>query len=378
MKLVRRLLKQSDLIALRPGKLVNAWRGLFSYLNDKSEFYAQYLADGEQAFAPGELYPCLSDRFESGGAASGHYFHQDLLVAQMIFRNNPQRHVDVGSRVDGFVAHVAAFRHIDVFDIRQTSSSAANIFFHHEDIMSAGPKLAECTDSLSCLHTLEHFGLGRYGDPIDYRGYQKGFDILTGMLKPGGLLYLSVPISRDQRFEFNAHRVFSLRFLLTMFETQRFRVQNLSFVDDQGELHANVGLHSPAAERTFDLNYGCGISLCANRQDLRKLLDSRKGHPPARAQARSPKNELQSIPTHVGVVLPAEQSAGIPGDCAICCERSNGITLADQLVVTLHRQWKVSDRILFEDGQVLESEVPSNRREVADDRVCDRTGPQRR
>jgi hypothetical protein len=29
-------------------------------------------------------------------------------------------------------------------------------------------------DSLSCLHALEHFGLGRYGDPIDPRGHEKG------------------------------------------------------------------------------------------------------------------------------------------------------------------------------------------------------------
>jgi len=60
----------------------------------------------------------LDDRFDQSGTASGHYFHQDLLVASRIFINNPEKHVDIGSRIDGFVAHVASFREIEVFDIR--------------------------------------------------------------------------------------------------------------------------------------------------------------------------------------------------------------------------------------------------------------------
>ena len=75
------------------------------------------------------------------------------------------------------------------------------------------PGLAESTDSLSCLHALEHFGLGRYGDPVDYDGYLKGFDNLYRILKPGGRLYFSVPMG-PQRIEFDAHRVFSMAYLL--------------------------------------------------------------------------------------------------------------------------------------------------------------------
>lgn len=53
-------------------------------------------------------YPCLMDFYDQSGEAHGHYFHQDLLIAQKICSRNPRKHVDVGSRVDGFVAHVAA------------------------------------------------------------------------------------------------------------------------------------------------------------------------------------------------------------------------------------------------------------------------------
>ena len=74
--------------------------------------YADLVGVGTPEFPAGRAFPCLRDRYEAGGVASGHYFHQDLLVAQWLNAANPQRHIDVGSRVDGFVAHVAAFREI--------------------------------------------------------------------------------------------------------------------------------------------------------------------------------------------------------------------------------------------------------------------------
>jgi len=69
------------------------------------------------------------------------------------------------------VAHVAAFRPIEVFDIRPLHSTVANITFVQADMMQLSSELVECTDTLSCLHTIEHFGLGRYGDPIRVNGH---------------------------------------------------------------------------------------------------------------------------------------------------------------------------------------------------------------
>src|ERR1700689_4816288 len=63
-------------------------------------------------------YPILTDYDAEAGSARGHYFHQDLLVASFIHDRNPARHIDIGSRIDGFVAHVASFRNIEVMDIR--------------------------------------------------------------------------------------------------------------------------------------------------------------------------------------------------------------------------------------------------------------------
>ncbi len=205
--------------------------------------------------------PCFHDRYDFGGVASGDYFHQDLLVAQKIFKQQPQKHVDVGSRIDGFVAHVAAYRPIEVFDIRPVTSQVANMIFKKANFMELPQELGEYCDSLSCLHALEHFGLGRYGDPIDLEGYLKGFESLYKMLKPHGALYLSVPIGRE-RIEFNAHRVFAISTILNMAK-DRFELKGFSYVDDRGELHENLALTEQDISNSFNLNYGCGIfELC--------------------------------------------------------------------------------------------------------------------
>jgi hypothetical protein len=166
--------------------------------------------------------------------------------------------------VDGFVAHVAAFRPIEVIDIRPIESRVSNITFRQGDITAELPaELRRCCDSLSCLSVLEHFGLGRYGDPICYDGYIVGLRNLTEMLESGGILYLSVPMG-PQRIEFNAHRVFSLKHLHELFDPA-FAVERFSYVDDGGDLVENANLTTENIATNFGCHFGFAIF------ELRKL-----------------------------------------------------------------------------------------------------------
>lgn len=201
--------------------------------------------------------PHLGDRYETSGSARGHYFHQDLLVARRVFERAPERHVDVGSRVDGFVAHVAAFREIEVFDIRPLPVTIPNIHFRQLDLMNVPETHRACCDSLSCLHAIEHFGLGRYGDPIDLFGHVKGFNSLAVLLKPGGMLYMSVPIG-PERIDFNANRVFAVQTILDL-ARDAFELAALSYVDDEGDLHERVDPDTGNVADNFGCQYGCGI-----------------------------------------------------------------------------------------------------------------------
>ena len=63
--------------------------------------------------------------------------------------------------------------------------------------MTEENQLSEVCDSISCLHALEHFGLGRYNDPLDPNGHLKGFNNMVKMLKRGGKLYISFPIMKE-------------------------------------------------------------------------------------------------------------------------------------------------------------------------------------
>jgi len=208
-------------------------------------------------FSFGKLFPILDEKYVSAGAASGHYFHQDLLVAHKIFKKKPIKHVDVGSRIDGFVAHVASFREIELFDIRPLPEKILNVKFVKMDLMEMDFKFLNYCESISCLHVLEHFGLGRYGDPINYEGFLIGFNNLHQILKKSGIFYFSVPIG-PQRIEFNAHRVFSINYLLSLFD-KKFEIQSFSFVDDLGHLHEDVQMEMNDIETNFDCKYGCGI-----------------------------------------------------------------------------------------------------------------------
>jgi hypothetical protein len=231
-------------------------RNLGGYWRELREFKA--LAESAQTqMELGPMFPCLGEASAESGVGKGHYFHQDLLVARRIFARAPRRHLDVGSRIDGFVAHVAAFREIEVLDIRPLSRDIPNVKFRQADLMELQPEYQAATDSLSCLHALEHFGLGRYGDRLDPDGHLRGLAGLTDLVQTDGMLYLSVPIGR-QRIEFNAHRVFGVDYMLRLIEPS-YELVAFSFVDDAGDLHESVTLDAHSAASSFGCSYGCGI-----------------------------------------------------------------------------------------------------------------------
>ena len=199
-------------------------------------------------------FPQLSDYSDTAGTARGHYFHQDLIVAQQIYSANPKVHIDVGSRIDGFVAHVASFRKIKIIDIRTLDSSQhPNIEFVQLDLMASTE--IEPVDSVSCLHAIEHFGLGRYGDPIDVFGHIKGVQNISKLVKHNGTLYISFPVSSKSRVEFNAHRVFHPEQFLNDTKLMKyFEVKRFDLIDDNDQVHIDFDY-----KKINNLHYGCGI-----------------------------------------------------------------------------------------------------------------------
>ncbi|OAV63709.1 hypothetical protein Barb6_03600 [Bacteroidales bacterium Barb6] len=209
------------------------------------------------SFPVTKLYPCCEDRKDNAGSLCFHYFHQDLYIAQRIYQNQPIKHIDIGSRIDGFVAHVASYREIEIYDIRPLNEKIPNVKFKQADLMNLSHDEFECTNSISYLQALEHFGLGRYGDDICFDEYMHGFLNIHKMLKKGGKFYFSVPMG-EQRIEFHAHRVFSLSYLLDMI-TPYYIIDIFSYVDDDNVFHENIKISENSLINNYECIMGCAI-----------------------------------------------------------------------------------------------------------------------
>ena len=225
-------------------------QGLLLYIRDYVSYSKQLQPKESLKIQFSKIYPCLTDRFENAGLTTGDYFHQDLWVARKIFQAKPLEHWDVGSRIDGFITHLLTFRSVNVIDIRPLQSNISGLTFYQGDITKL-PVADQSLQSLSCLHTMEHIGLGRYGDPIDPNGCFKGMKELERVLAPGGTLYFSVPIGREH-VAFNAHRIFDPCTIVEAFKGLNL----IEFVAVNG----NGDLVAPAQIEDFrQVAYSCGI-----------------------------------------------------------------------------------------------------------------------
>jgi hypothetical protein len=197
-----------------------------------------------------EIDPILTDFRAQAGVAHGHYFHQDLWAARRIHAARPSVHVDVGSRIDGFVAHVLSFMPVTVVDIRPLASDIDGLTFRQGDVCHLEFP-SDSIPSLSSLHAVEHVGLGRYGDPVDPDGCFTAMRELARVVARGGRLYLGTPIGRE-RLAFNSERVFDPRTIVTTLST--LRLVSFDAVDDQDRFVANADLAAFARA-----SYSCGL-----------------------------------------------------------------------------------------------------------------------
>jgi SAM-dependent methyltransferase len=245
-----------------PLQFIRSLRGIPLFMKQLLEFRKKYTG----TFV---LKPCLHDRCEESGTTTNEYFWQDLHVARLVHDAHPQKHVDVGSRVDGFVAHVASFREIEVFDVRPITSNISGIVFKQADMMGditllSGNQRSGYCDSLSCLHAIEHFGLGRYGDPVTPHGYVRGIANMAQLLKPGGTFYLSTPIGQE-RVEFNANYVFDPKTIMNCAKSSGLELQELTVISSDG-LVRKVQLSESTLHELAQFYYHLGIFIFIKKE----------------------------------------------------------------------------------------------------------------
>ena len=199
----------------------------------------------------GNLRIMTFGKFLPAGAANGHYFFQDLWAAREIFNREIRMHVDVGSRIDGFVAHILPFCKVKYVDIRNMNENIENFEFIQGSILNL-PFPDSSLKSLSCLHVLEHIGLGRNGDKVDPLGHKKSADELVRVLAPDGVLFFSTPTGK-QTLVFDAHRVFSPFTIQSL--VGNLKLEQFHLIDDHG---SGIKMNS-TFEEAENCQYGCGL-----------------------------------------------------------------------------------------------------------------------
>lgn len=199
------------------------------------------------------LYPIIREKYARAGTVNN-YFWQDLWAAKIIYKSGIKSHFDIGSRIDGFIAHLLSMDiHVTLIDVRDFPEKVEGLRTVTDDATYLRMVPENSVASMSALCSLEHFGLGRYGDPVDPEACFQCFEEIQKRLISGGNLYISVPIGRE-RTEFNAHRVFYPSTIIDCFSGMNLKEFSCTA---GGKIEFDVDIHKyDNDEHSGDYRYG--------------------------------------------------------------------------------------------------------------------------
>ncbi|MEM8735962.1 MAG: DUF268 domain-containing protein [Planctomycetota bacterium] len=179
-----------------------------------------------------------------------HYVYHTAWAARVVAELKPSKHIDISSYTY-FATLTSAFLPVEFYDYRPADIHLSNLECGAADLCQLTFP-TQSVESISCMHTIEHIGLGRYGDPLDAAGDKKALAELQRVVAPGGSLLIVVPVG-EPRIQFNAHRIYApqmIRELLPELELKQLAV--LPDENSQGLVE------NPSEEFVLDQTYACG------------------------------------------------------------------------------------------------------------------------
>ena len=199
---------------------------------------------------PDDLFPCLDDEISSH-PLDPHYLYHTGWAARKLGQYGVKEHYDFGSSLM-FSTIASAFTRIVFHDFRSPNILLPGLACRDCDLLQLDYPNDSLT-SVSCMHTIEHVGLGRYGDQINAQGDHIAARELIRVLQPGGLLFFVVPVGRA-RLQFNAHRIYSFGHVMAL--TVGLDLIEHSLIPDNA---MSVGMIDNASPDLINQqNHGCG------------------------------------------------------------------------------------------------------------------------
>ncbi|MBT8593996.1 DUF268 domain-containing protein [Polynucleobacter paneuropaeus] len=197
-----------------------------------------------------DQYPCLDDVTNETNF-DRHYVYHPAWAARLVEKFKPKKHIDISS-ILAFSTILSAFIPVEFYDYRPAKIKLSNLLQGSIDLMNLHFE-SNSLSSLSCMHVIEHIGLGRYGDPLNPDGDIKAAEELTRVLAIGGQLLVVLPVGRS-RIEFNAHRIYYHEQVIALFK--ELELVEYALIPD-GEVEDGL-IYSPTAELINAQSYGCG------------------------------------------------------------------------------------------------------------------------
>jgi SAM-dependent methyltransferase len=223
-----------------------------SFIRDFWEFRRLATATHQSHRVPlwKDRYPCLNDK-TAATDFDRHYVYHTAWAARVLARTMPEFHVDISSSLY-FCGMISAFVPVKFYDYRPAELILDNLSTEGADLLSL-PFENNTVGSLSCMHVVEHVGLGRYGDGLDPDGDLKAIAELRRVLACGGNLLFVVPIGKP-KVMFNAHRIYSRDQIREYFSG--LQLKEFALIPDNP---ADGGLlYNPPEDVLGKQNYGCG------------------------------------------------------------------------------------------------------------------------
>jgi len=177
-----------------------------------------------------------------------HYIYHPAWAIRIVKQINPEIHIDISSTLH-FCSMLSAFMPTIFYDYRPALLTLSGLKCDKADLTNLFLE-SNSIESLSCMHTIEHVGLGRYGDPIDPEGDLKAINELQRVVKKGGNLLIVLPVGLP-KLEFNAHRIYSFEMIDSLFND--FVLKDFSLITDKKEF-----IESASPTLVEKQKYGCG------------------------------------------------------------------------------------------------------------------------
>ncbi len=239
------LLKRMLLPIMNPSFMVKGIKGFLWYFADWYKYRQLPFAERVRWV---DAQPQLHDRVATN-VIDPHYFFCNGWAMRRIVSAPPQQHVDIASQTI-FVNLLGAVIPTIFLDYRSLTAKVEGLQCVSGSLLSL-PFKDQSIHSLSCLHVVEHIGLGRYGDPLDPLGTFKALGELSRVTSPGGNLFLALPVGKP-RTCFNAHRIFLAEDIFK--NLREFELVEFSGVDDRGTYFEDVKI-----EFFDNCEYACGF-----------------------------------------------------------------------------------------------------------------------